>query len=282
MGPPVYADLGKQSRDVFNKGYHFGVAKLECKTKTSGGVEFTAGVNGNTDTGKVFGNLETKYKIKDYGASLTEKWNTDNLLVTEVSIQDPIVKGLKISFDTNFAPHTGQKSGKLKTEYKHEKAALNCDIDLPAGGPVVHASGVLGYNGWLVGYQTSFETASSKIVKNNFALGYATKEFVMHSNVNDGQEYGGAIYQRVNDQLETGINLSWSAGSNATRFGIGCKYILSKEASVRAKVNNSSQVGLSYQQQLQDGITVTMSALLDGRNFNQGGHKVGIALDLEA
>jgi voltage-dependent anion channel protein 2 len=170
----------------------------------------------------------------------------------------------------------------LKTEYKHEKAALNCDIDLPAGGPVVHASGVLGYNGWLVGYQTSFETASSKIVKNNFALGYATKEFVMHSNVNDGQEYGGAIYQRVNDQLETGINLSWSAGSNATRFGIGCKYILSKEASVRAKVNNSSQVGLSYQQQLQDGITVTMSALLDGRNFNQGGHKVGIALDLEA
>lgn len=67
MAPPVYADLGKSSRDVFGKGYHFSLLKLECKTKTSNGVEFTTGGSSNLDSGKVVGNLETKYKVPEYG-----------------------------------------------------------------------------------------------------------------------------------------------------------------------------------------------------------------------
>jgi voltage-dependent anion channel protein 2 len=57
----------------------------------------------------------------------------------------------------------------------------------------------------------------------------------------------------VSPKLDTAIDLNWSAGSNETRFGIGCKYELDKEASVRAKVNNLSQIGLGYHQKLREG-----------------------------
>lgn len=67
MSPPVYADLGKNARDVFGKGYHFGLLKLDLKTKTSSGVEFSTGGVSNSESGKVFGTLETKYKFKEYG-----------------------------------------------------------------------------------------------------------------------------------------------------------------------------------------------------------------------
>lgn len=67
MSPPSYNDLGKNARDIFSKGYHFGLLKLDCKTKTKSGVEFTSGGSSNQDTGKVFGSLETKYKISEYG-----------------------------------------------------------------------------------------------------------------------------------------------------------------------------------------------------------------------
>lgn len=40
------------------------------------------------------------------GVTFTEKWNTDNVLVTEVSAQD-FMKGVKVSFDTSFKPQTG-------------------------------------------------------------------------------------------------------------------------------------------------------------------------------
>ncbi|XP_033611058.1 voltage-dependent anion-selective channel-like [Cryptotermes secundus] len=282
MSPPPYSDLGKNARDVFNKGYHFGLLKLDCKTKTSSGVEFSTGGSSNQDTGKVFGSLETKYKVPDYGLTFSEKWNTDNTLATEISIQDYVAKGLKLSFDSSFAPQTGSKTGRIKSEFRHDICALNADVDLDTAGPIVLASTVLGYNGWLVGYQLRFDSQKSKITKNNIALGYSSGDFILHTNVNDGQEFGGSIYQKVSPKLDTAIDLNWTAGSNETRFGIGCKYELDKEASVRAKVNNLSQIGLGYQQKLREGVSVFLSALIDGKNFNQGGHKIGVALELEA
>ena len=90
MAPPKYGDLGKQANDVFSKGYNFGLIKLEVKTKTNTGVEFTTGGNSNLETGKVAGNLETKYQVKDLGMTLTEKWTTDNSLNTTVDVVDKV------------------------------------------------------------------------------------------------------------------------------------------------------------------------------------------------
>lgn len=49
---------------------------------------------------------------------------------------------------------------------------------------------------------------------------------------NDGTEFGGSVYQKVNNQLETAVTLAWTAGSNNTRFGIAAKYQLDSDASL--------------------------------------------------
>jgi voltage-dependent anion channel protein 2 len=85
MSPPSYNDLGKNARDIFSKGYHFGLLKLDCKTKTKSGVEFSSGGSSNQDTGKVFGSLETKYRISDYGMSVIATVSVSN---TEVFLWD--------------------------------------------------------------------------------------------------------------------------------------------------------------------------------------------------
>jgi voltage-dependent anion channel protein 2 len=107
MSPPAYSDLGKNARDIFGKGYHFGLWKLDLKTKTDSGVEFTTAGHSNQEDGKVFGSLETKYKVKEYGLTFSEKWSTNNTLSSEVAIENQLVKGLKLSFDGSFAPQTG-------------------------------------------------------------------------------------------------------------------------------------------------------------------------------
>ena len=86
MGPPKYGDLGKQASNVFGKGYHFRLLKLEVKTKTKTGVEFTTGGSSSLDSGKVAGNLETKYKVKDLGLTFTKKWSTDNTLNSTLDV----------------------------------------------------------------------------------------------------------------------------------------------------------------------------------------------------
>lgn len=99
---------------------------------------------------------------------------------------------------------------------------------------------------------------------------------------NDGQLFAGSVYHKVKPDLACGVQLSWSNGSNATTFGLGAAYNLDKDATLRAKVNNTSQIGLGYQQKLRDGVILTLSTLIDGQNFSAGGHKVGVALELEA
>uniref|UniRef100_A0A2R9AJB4 Non-selective voltage-gated ion channel VDAC1 n=1 Tax=Pan paniscus TaxID=9597 RepID=A0A2R9AJB4_PANPA len=248
--PPMYANLGKSARDVFTKGYGFGLIMLDLKTKSENGLEFTSSGSANTETTKVTGSLETKYRWTEYG--------------TEITVEDQLAHA------------------KIKTGYKQEHITLDCDIDFDIAGPSIRAALVLGYKGWLAGYQMNFETAKSGVTESNFAVGYKTDEFQLHTNVNDGTEFGGLIYQKVNKKLETAVNLTWTAGNSNTRFEIAAKYLIDPEACFLAKVNNSSLIGLGYTQTLKPGIKLTLSALLDGKNVNAGGHKLGLRLEFQA
>ncbi len=55
-----------------------------------------------------------------------------------------------------------KKSGKVKTAYKREYVNVGCDVDFDFGRSCIHGAAVLGYEGWLAGYQMTFDTAKSK------------------------------------------------------------------------------------------------------------------------
>lgn len=168
---------------IFSLCEDFGLVKLDVKTKTPSGVDFTVNGNSNNDTGRVTAALETKYLIKDYGLTMKEKWNTDNILSSEVTIEDQVVKGLKIGVNCSFAPQSGKKTGGVKTAFKTDSLHLNSDIDLDYAGALIHGSGVLGYQGWLAGAQLSFDPSKNRLTRTNFAIGFNTPEFILHTNV---------------------------------------------------------------------------------------------------
>ena len=66
---------------------------------------------------------------------------------------------------------------------------------------------MLAFEGWLAGYQMSFDTTESKLLQNNCTLGYKAADFWLHTHVNDGTEFGGSIYQKLNEKIEMLINL---------------------------------------------------------------------------
>lgn len=62
-------------------------------SSSSSRQEFNTSGSSNTDTGKASGSLETKYKMKELGLSFNQKWNTDNTLATEVTVEDQVRVG---------------------------------------------------------------------------------------------------------------------------------------------------------------------------------------------
>lgn len=49
----------------------------------------------------------------------------------------------------------------------------------------------------------------------------------------------------------------------------------------QVKVNNSSHIGLSYSHKLSSAVKVGLSGLVDAKNLDQGGHRIGLSLDVE-
>lgn len=77
-------------------------------------------------------------------------------------------------------------------------------------------------------------------------VSYVVADTYLYHFSNDGQEFCGAIYQKVNDDLETAVNLSWTAGSNATRFSLAGKYTFDKDASMSVRIPNSRFLGYVF------------------------------------
>jgi len=276
--PPTFGDLGKAAKDLQNKGYNIGGIKVEVKTATANGVSFTTSGSSSLDSGKVSGSLETKYNLlKDLGVGLTQKWTTDNVLVTETSVEDKLLKGLKLQVDTTFAPASGKTAAVLKSTLKQPHLAANVDVDF--AGPTVHGAAVVGYQGWVGGYQLAFDTGSRKLTKSNFAFGYRATDFEIHTAVNDGNQFVGSVFQKLNADLQTGVSVAWANGSNATTFALASKLAIDKDTTVQAKIDNTAKVGLSYAQNLRPGVKLTLSSLIDAKAFNAGGHKLGLGLD---
>merc|ERR1712117_147302 len=135
MAPQKFADLGKEARDLINKNFHFGAVKLEVNTVSDSGVKFKTEGSHNTDNGDVAATLETKFNVAPYGVAVTKKWHTDNVVSSTIGVENKLVDGLKVDFDSSYA-------------------------------------GVVAYQGLHAGYQTSYDTAASKLLTSNFGLAY--------------------------------------------------------------------------------------------------------------
>jgi len=282
MAPPAFSDLGKEAKDVLNKNYHLGVVKLDVKTKTPLGIEFNLNGVSNNDTGKVTAFLESKHGWNNYGVTLKEKWNADNTLSTDVSLKDAGLKGLELGATGYFAPQTGRKNGTLKGAFKNDMLHLKSDLNVDHSNSVLKSSLVLQHQNLLCGLECGFEpNKDNKITGKQMSLVYKTPELVLHTNYSNDNEISGSIYQKLKPNLETGITLGWNNGSNTSKVNVGCVYKLDCCSSVRAKVNNNSQIGLGFTHRLRDGINLTLSALLDGKNLNQGGHKLGLGIEFQ-
>jgi hypothetical protein len=133
-----------QSTNCDGENLDLGLVKLDVKTKTPSGVDFNVNTTSNNDTGRVNSALETKYLLKDYGLTLREKWNTDNILTSEVIFEDKLLQGLKLSGNCSFAPQSGKKTGTVKAAFKTDSLHVNTDVDLDYAGAILHGAAVLG------------------------------------------------------------------------------------------------------------------------------------------
>lgn len=140
---PPLSTSSSSHRDSSSPCAGLGVVKLDLKTKTPL-AEFNVNGVSNNDTGKVTAFLESKHSCKEYGLTMKERWNADNTLSTELTFDDPFVKGTKVGLNGFFAPQSGRKNGSLKLGYKNDLLNVKSDLNCDHAAAYVVSSAVIG------------------------------------------------------------------------------------------------------------------------------------------
>ncbi|XP_067937217.1 voltage-dependent anion-selective channel-like [Watersipora subatra] len=200
----------------------------------------------------------------------------DGTITSENTIEDKIIDGLKVSLDGSVNSSSGYKKGQLKTKYKTESFNGTMDIDTNLN---VKASLTAAYKSYVFGYLNAYDVNRGQLLGNNFAISHVGEDYSVNAIINEQQSVSASIYHRLSRNLETVVGIGWKEPLISPAFRMGCRYMVSKDTSVRMKVNQQGQIGLSLQQNLEGGFVLTLSALLDGKDISGGGHGAGLAVE---
>ncbi|XP_043591019.1 voltage-dependent anion-selective channel protein 3-like [Bombus pyrosoma] len=123
------------------------------------------------------------------------------------------------------------------------------------------------------------------MTKNDLGLAFSYQDVGFHFRCTSiPYEYGLSLLYKVNSDWDAAINgiLARSGGIQKWTLGAAAKCNIDEGSTFRCKFNTDLQLGLSLQQKLDENATLSLSFNIDCANVTRGGHKVGLAFEIEA
>lgn len=277
--PSKFGDLGKAVKDLLSDDFDAGETSLTLKSKTNNGVAIKVEGKKCNEKNDVSGFLESTYTTAG-GIAFKEKWNTKNVVTTEVTAKNLVTKGTKFVVEAQFSPHKGFQSQTIKADYGNSNLYVDTKLvdfsKLSAGA--VYSTGKI-----LVGASTNFKVGGGI---NGYVAGasYTDSDFVVTALVNNGDAVDGSIYHTPagSPGVQAGVKFSYNRTSSNTGFEVGGAYAYADDTTVKVKVDKSLNVGLAYVQDIRKGVSLGLSASINAAQLGGDGHSLGLSLGLSS
>ncbi|OCK72728.1 hypothetical protein K432DRAFT_387710 [Lepidopterella palustris CBS 459.81] len=283
MAVPAFSDIAKPSNDLISKDfYHTAASALEIKLKAPTGVAFTAKGTSSHD-GPVSSSVEAKKALSN-GISITQSWNTANVLNTKVELDNTFTQGLKTEVLSNFNPAAGNKGQKLNLYFKQPMFHTRAFFDYqPSGKVTAICDGVLGHEGFVVGGEVGYDVQKAAVTKYSAALGYTAPQYsAAITATNSLSVFTASYYHKVNSAVEAGAKATWDSKAGSTvGIEIASKYKLDPLSFAKAKINDRGIASLAYNTKINSGLTFGIGGSFDTQKLNEAGHKFGTSFTFE-
>ena len=127
-----------------------------------------------------------------------------------------------------------------------------------------------------MGGDVAYDVSSGLVTRYNGALGYTTPEYTVTLTAsNKLGVFGASYFHRLSKSVEAGAKATWNKKADAAvAIEVGSKYILDKDAFVKAKIDNGGRLGLGYTQLLRPGIKLSLGGSFDTTRLHENVHKV--------
>lgn len=269
----MYSDIGKKTKDLLNKDYTYD-QKFVITTHTQSGLAFTStGVK----RGEGFsGDVNTSFKNNNITADV--KVDTKSNIFATVTV-DEFAPGAKSVFTFTIPDH---KSGKLELLYKQDFCGISGSIGLTPT-PIVEATGAIGSEGFSVGGELAFDTASGSLIKYNAGLGFVKPDFNASLILAEKGDLLKASYlHTVSPVSRTTVaaEIAHRFSKNENTFTVGGLYELDTLTTVKARLNNHGKLAALLQHEWRPKSLITFSGEVDTKSLDKTA-KIGLALALK-
>jgi voltage-dependent anion channel protein 2 len=272
-GPLFYSEIGKKARDLLTKDYTYD-HKLVISTTTQSGLAFTSNAVKRGDA--LLADISTSFRNKNITADV--KVDTKSNIITTITV-DEFAPGAKSIFSFTVPD---QNSGKVELQYRQDYAAITGSIGLKPS-PIVEATGVVGSDGFAVGGELAFDTASGNLTKYNAALNYIQPGFNGSLILADkGDTLKASYLHTVSPTSRTTVaaEIAHKISKNENTFTVGGLYELDILTTVKARLNNHGKVAALLQHEWRPKSLVTISGEVDTKALDKSA-KLGLAIALK-
>jgi len=278
----LFKDLNKRANDLFTKDFPQNV-KVEVKGSNG---DFSYESNVQVKDGKYTGQFTPKQKLPELGnAEFKLDLDTENKVRVESSIQDELVKNLKIGLAVE--QNKKDNFAVLSTEYKHEHASFTTAIDFGKSvGSSVSSSLVVAEQGIHVGGSIDASITNQNVKSYKVLGGYVQSDLDIFGYYNrsyslkedkdskDTRSVGIQVYHRPSSSLTYGFDLGRDLVGNSNQFQIGVGYDNSK-----LHFNTNGDLKLSYNQQFNKIVKVTVANKVNVQKDNKNSLGLGIVFN---
>lgn len=277
-----FKDVGKSTRELFEKHFDVGFFKFQFETKTDNDVKVTWGGKHDISKNDTVAYLETKIKPRS-GISVSTKVDSNAIVQSEVEVEKVVHEDLSQTIIPKFDVETGEKSLLLQNKFKHHKGNATFDMDFKSRFPLLTSAFVVPIptlSSFIFGAQTVVDTEHQKLQKDVVAVGYKKHGLEMHASLTNRANLDLSIFRELED-MELGFKMGWKKDTRETSFGAVFKYEPTKISKLKVKVDQDCLIGLSYKLQLEKHTSMSFCTQVDGKNFKSGLHNCGVYFEYD-
>ncbi|XP_077267913.1 non-selective voltage-gated ion channel VDAC2-like [Temnothorax americanus] len=228
--------------------------------------------------------METKYKAN--AGALLLKWTTEGALFLGYEFNGLLMKGVDLLSECSYNPETAAKGVKVGSKFANERINASCEIsNYPDSGTSLLGSVVLKCRDLLLGYQGGYDATSNRVTKNDVGVAYGCADIDLHLRCTCiPYVYGLSVLYKARPDLDIAANGIYGKRGDVQKWTVGAaaKCKIDERSTLRFKFNTDLQLATSFLQKISDGVTLILSFNIDCANVTRGGHRVGLALNIEA
>lgn len=268
--PVKFGDIGKSASDLLKADYS--PFSLEVNSQTVNGVKFTANVKKSDATKSDFtGDLKAKYFDAANGVTFNYSFSTDKKLTAKAEVADTLIKGLRVDAEASIKADTASKGVKIGLGFKEPHINTNASIDVLNDKLPVSFDAVVGYEGFNLGGETTYEAGKGTVAAVKLAASFAQPDYAFAVHAVGGGRFdfnsvSASYYHQVNNQLAAAAKVSYDLQKSNTTLAVGTNYAVDSSSSLKTTLDTNGKLLFQYTQKLRPNVKATFGTTLKWDN----------------